>query len=225
MFRRQVVSWKKKRTNERFKTWTWDASRILRFGNEPFSGSNGSSIEKKARLRLQLKGGCTQYRLFVSLVRKKKRRNGRVNEQSTVWAIVLLIVGVDEREREGKGVGQDVQRHYGCAKPMYAALTYFCLITKAIQPGSSSRCTFGNANCPHSFSSPSHLWRLRDENSLELNIFGSLWDEQFRTERASRSFAIACDKFVLRGLDLKRNLWSTEFIFKRYPSRILYTHE
>ena len=46
-------------------------------------------------------------------------------------------------EREGggrKGVGQDVQRHYGCAKPMYAALTHFCLITKA---GSTSRYTFG----------------------------------------------------------------------------------
>lgn len=53
--------------------------------------------------------------------------------------------------------------------------------------------------------------------STELDIFGSLWDEQFRTERASRSFAIACDKFVLRGLDLKRNLWSSKFIFKRYP--------
>ena len=74
-------------------------------GTSRFPEVTGQVSKRRARLRLQLKGGCTQCRLFVSLVRKKKQRNGRVNQQSTVWAIVLLIVGVDGKRgrREERG--------------------------------------------------------------------------------------------------------------------------
>ena len=79
-----------------------------------FYGSIGSTIEKKARPSLTIKRRLRLVAIVRCSIRgkerkkkkkKKEQRSERVNEQSTVWAIVLLIAGEQGR---GWGLVQDV---------------------------------------------------------------------------------------------------------------------